>query len=89
MRLFNFNLFLVFRDVKAGVEGKEVTSDQVDSLLVSLRDKGFINYFGMQRFGTSTIPTYTIGRCSLIISIISSLSLVEPCSILTGKKQWI
>lgn len=71
------------------MEGKDITSDQVDSLLVSLSDEGFINYFGMQRFGTSTIPTYTIGRCSLIISIISSLSLVEPYSILNGKKQWI
>ena len=30
--------------------------------MCSLRDVGFINYFGMQRFGTSTVPTYDIGR---------------------------
>jgi tRNA pseudouridine13 synthase len=30
--------------------------------MTSLRDKGFINYFGMQRFGTSTVPTFLMGR---------------------------
>ena len=30
--------------------------------MMSLRDKGFINYFGMQRFGTSTVPTFHVGR---------------------------
>ncbi|PVD25207.1 hypothetical protein C0Q70_15705 [Pomacea canaliculata] len=33
--------------------------------LNSLKSKGFINYFGMQRFGTTSVPTYEIGRALL------------------------
>lgn len=29
----------------------------------SLRDVGFINYYGMQRFGTTRVTTHNIGRC--------------------------
>ena len=28
----------------------------------SLGEVGFVNYYGMQRFGTSVIPTHHIGR---------------------------
>lgn len=28
----------------------------------SLKETGFINYYGLQRFGTSHIPTYQIGK---------------------------
>ena len=28
----------------------------------SLSEAGFVNYFGMQRFGISSIPTHHIGR---------------------------
>jgi tRNA(Glu) U13 pseudouridine synthase TruD len=30
-----------------------------------LKNKGFINYYGMQRFGTGSIPTHAVGRCVL------------------------
>ncbi|KAG9295770.1 hypothetical protein G9A89_008998 [Geosiphon pyriformis] len=33
--------------------------------IISLKDYGFINYYGMQRFGTSTIPTWKIGLALL------------------------
>lgn len=35
--------------------------EEIDATLTSLRDFGFINFYGMQRFGTSTIPTHVIG----------------------------
>ncbi|XP_060080963.1 pseudouridylate synthase 7 homolog [Ylistrum balloti] len=38
---------------------------KIDKAMMSLRDYGFINYFGMQRFGTTSIPTYHIGRAIL------------------------
>ena len=43
---------------------RQVSCDDhvIDSAVTSLRESGVINYFGMQRFGTSTIPTYLIGR---------------------------
>lgn len=33
--------------------------------MLTLRDRGFINYYGMQRFGTSPIPTHAIGLALL------------------------
>ncbi|KAL7420189.1 multisubstrate pseudouridine synthase 7 [Cryptotrichosporon argae] len=33
----------------------------VDRMMTSVRDHGFINYFGMQRFGTSSMPTHVTG----------------------------
>ncbi|KAM3924768.1 pseudouridylate synthase 7 homolog [Leptodactylus fuscus] len=37
------------------------TDEQVDQAMNSLRDIGFINYYGMQRFGTTAVPTYQVG----------------------------
>jgi len=31
----------------------------------SIKSKGFINYYGMQRFGTSFIPTHAVGLAML------------------------
>ncbi|XP_039625813.1 pseudouridylate synthase 7 homolog isoform X3 [Polypterus senegalus] len=41
------------------------TDEQVHKALTSLRDVGFINYYGMQRFGTTAVPTYEVGRAIL------------------------
>uniref|UniRef100_W5NEK4 Pseudouridine synthase 7 n=1 Tax=Lepisosteus oculatus TaxID=7918 RepID=W5NEK4_LEPOC len=38
---------------------------QVQQAMTSLRDTGFINYYGMQRFGTTAVPTYQVGRTIL------------------------
>jgi len=34
---------------------------EIEKCINSIKEKGFINYFGMQRFGVSTIPTHKIG----------------------------
>ncbi|EDO30703.1 predicted protein, partial [Nematostella vectensis] len=39
----------------------------IERAMTSLKDVGFINYFGLQRFGTSCVPTHHIGR-ALILS---------------------
>uniref|UniRef100_A0A803T4Y1 Pseudouridylate synthase 7 homolog n=1 Tax=Anolis carolinensis TaxID=28377 RepID=A0A803T4Y1_ANOCA len=41
------------------------TDEQVQHAMQSLREIGFINYYGMQRFGTTAIPTYQVGRAIL------------------------
>ncbi|XP_022296061.2 pseudouridylate synthase 7 homolog [Crassostrea virginica] len=43
---------------------REVTGSEevINTALESLKTHGFINYFGMQRFGTTSIPTYTVGK---------------------------
>ncbi|XP_041099739.1 pseudouridylate synthase 7 homolog, partial [Polyodon spathula] len=37
------------------------SNEQVELAMVSLRETGFINYYGMQRFGTTAVPTYQVG----------------------------
>lgn len=44
---------------------KDITEAGLQTSLESLRDNGFLNYFGMQRFGTSTVLTHTIG-CAIM-----------------------
>ncbi|XP_018610354.1 pseudouridylate synthase 7 homolog isoform X2 [Scleropages formosus] len=41
------------------------TEEQVEQAMSSLRNTGFINYYGMQRFGTTAVPTYQVGRAIL------------------------
>ncbi|XP_014225977.1 pseudouridylate synthase 7 homolog [Trichogramma pretiosum] len=43
-----------------------VADDVVEKAMTSLRDHGYINYYGLQRFGTiATIPTHVIGKALL------------------------
>ena len=44
------------------VEGKE---EDINRALEYAKENGFINYFGMQRFGNTSISTHTIGRAIL------------------------
>ena len=48
-------------DEKGRVEIKGI-ENVVKQSIASLQDTGFVNYFGMQRFGTSIIPTHHVGR---------------------------
>ncbi|XP_056137761.1 pseudouridylate synthase 7 homolog [Lampris incognitus] len=41
------------------------TTEQVQHAMTSLKETGFINYYGMQRFGTTAVPTYQVGRAIL------------------------
>lgn len=40
---------------------------EIEESLKSLKINGFINYFGLQRFGTTSVPTHKIG-CALLLS---------------------
>ncbi|CAG8530075.1 191_t:CDS:10 [Acaulospora colombiana] len=55
------------RGMKLGnFENVKVDSEDVITRAMSvLRDHGFINYYGMQRFGTTSILTHEIGRALL------------------------
>ncbi|KYN37738.1 Pseudouridylate synthase 7 like protein [Trachymyrmex septentrionalis] len=42
------------------------TDEKIERAMKSLQDNGFINYYGLQRFGSvPTIPTHEIGKCLL------------------------
>lgn len=43
------------------------TPEQIEMGMKSLQERGFINYYGMQRFGNSNIvPTHAVGRALLL-----------------------
>jgi tRNA pseudouridine13 synthase len=42
-----------------------LTADEVAGAMSSLRERGFINYYGMQRFGTSLVSTHSVGALLL------------------------
>lgn len=46
---------IVLRDVQG------IDENELQASLESLQQNGFLNYFGMQRFGTSSVLTHTIG----------------------------
>lgn len=50
-----FLFFLHYRNISG-------TDEQVNEALTSLKQTGFINYYGMQRFGTTAVPTQQVGR---------------------------
>lgn len=40
------------------------TDEDIEKTLLSLQSNGFINYYGLQRFGSFAFaPTHEIGRC--------------------------
>jgi len=54
------NLFnIILR--KLSTDNKKIINDSIESL----KNIGFINYFGMQRFGTTSLPTYEVGKVIL------------------------
>ncbi|KAI8800979.1 pseudouridine synthase [Cladochytrium replicatum] len=61
---------IVLRDVKAQDE------KNIHEALSSLRENGFINYYGLQRFGTSTISTHEAGKLLLSGKIKEALDLI-------------
>jgi tRNA pseudouridine13 synthase len=42
-----------------------VNLSEIEKAMESLRENGFINYYGMQRFGTSLVSTHTVGALLL------------------------
>lgn len=55
---------LIVRDVSGGDDdeaNEKVDEADVEKACCSLRDHGFVNYFGLQRFGTGGSPTHEIG----------------------------
>jgi tRNA pseudouridine13 synthase len=51
---------ITLREVSSGV-----SMENIQLAMKSLRERGFINYYGMQRFGTSQVSTHSIGALLL------------------------
>lgn len=50
---------IAIRDVQGASDA------QIAGAIAALAERGFINYFGAQRFGTSSVPTHHVGRAIL------------------------
>ncbi|KAI4311007.1 hypothetical protein MLD38_035944 [Melastoma candidum] len=61
---------VVLRDVIADSE------DSIGAAANSLGKFGFINYFGLQRFGSSSVPTHLVGAALLRGEWMSALSII-------------
>lgn len=86
----NGNRFgIILRDVECDSE------ETIHASLKVLSERGFINYFGMQRFGTSVVPTHYIGWLLLKMDwegACSSILRVQPNEdeeCVRGRKAWL
>ncbi|KAF8927357.1 pseudouridine synthase [Dissophora ornata] len=103
MRLGNFSY--VPRGLKLGdlngnrfmITLRNVLVDSEETLnrsMISLRDKGFINYFGMQRFGTGSVGTHEVGATILkaqwdaAVDLLMKPRLGEGPDLEKARKHW-
>ena len=69
-------LFLSAKGGEGGEGGDASLRRVVAASLSTLSESGFINYFGLQRFGTSATPTHVVGRSLLKKEFARSVELV-------------
>lgn len=75
---------LVIREVKPSstiVSSPSSLSKLLKTCIDTLSQKGFINYFGMQRFGSRQVSTHKIGACLL------SGQWQEACHLILGRDE--
>ena len=68
--------FLSAKGGEGGEGGDASLRRVVAASLSTLSESGFINYFGLQRFGTSATPTHVVGRSLLKKEFARSVELV-------------
>ncbi|KAJ3160156.1 hypothetical protein HDU86_000992 [Geranomyces michiganensis] len=79
---------IALRDVECKDEA------DIERAMCSLRDKGFVNYFGMQRFGTRSLPTYAVGIAYLNGMFKEAVDMImepkdgERADVREGRRLW-
>jgi len=63
-----------FQIVLRNIQG--VAESEMEDLLRGVAQRGFVNYYGMQRFGTNAIATHVIGRALLRDDYTEAVSLL-------------
>lgn len=48
----------------------------LSQILQQLQERGFINYFGMQRFGTHSVPTHAMGLALIEGDLATAIDLI-------------
>ncbi|KAJ8086756.1 multisubstrate pseudouridine synthase 7 [Marasmius tenuissimus] len=71
------------------------TTETVDKALNIVKTNGFINYYGMQRFGTASVPTHAIGLALLkgdwhrAVSLILQTRYGEHPEVEAARNAWL
>lgn len=79
---------IVLRNIK--VQSRRV----VDAAMEAMKSKGFINYYGMQRFGTSAISTHRVGIALLRNDYCEAVELImapregDPAGVLEARQAY-
>ncbi|KAG2367275.1 tRNA pseudouridine synthase D [Suillus spraguei] len=69
--------------------------ETLDRAMNSIKHKGFINYYGMQRFGTAAVPTHSIGLAILKSDWHKAVSLIlqnrpgEHPEVVAARDAWL
>ncbi|GAB6033495.1 multisubstrate pseudouridine synthase 7 [Chamberlinius hualienensis] len=70
------------------------TDEDIEKAMDSLKTNGFLNYYGMQRFGTTTVPTYKVGLALLKSDWKTAIDLIlqprpgEDSNMTVCRKMW-
>ncbi|KAG0224344.1 multisubstrate pseudouridine synthase 7 [Actinomortierella wolfii] len=70
------------------------SEDTLNRSMTSLRDRGFVNYFGLQRFGTGSVGTHEIGRAMLqskweeAVHLIMKPRVSEKAELEHARRHW-
>eukprot|EP00795_Rhopilema_esculentum_P017264 gene17264-8827_t len=71
------------------------SEELLSKIIESLRGSGFINYFGMQRFGSGSVATFEVGKAVLrsdwesVIKLILSPRPEEDKLVFNAKMHWL
>lgn len=83
--------FLIIRNVKP-----ELDKERVNELMKQFETNGFINYYGLQRFGTQSIGTHEIGLKLIKGDLLDATDLLlspnpscDSTELLEAKRLWI
>lgn len=89
------NLFsIILRNFAKLDDDGSVSGGEVDSLLEAASATGFINYFGLQRFGTGSVSSCEIGAAVINLDWKGAVSLImeprsdEPEAVKTAKQRY-
>jgi tRNA pseudouridine13 synthase len=63
-----------FQIVLRNVQG--ATAEELETLLSNIARRGFVNYYGMQRFGSTAVPSQAIGRALLRDDYVEAVALI-------------
>lgn len=81
--------------VPSSSSSSSLSSDEIISeSLKTLRETGFINFFGMQRFGNSSVPTHAVGLKLLQCKWTEAAELVlkerdgDSEEVLRAREEW-